>query len=111
MARSLVLVIAVLAVSACGGGDADPLGLPSRQPDLAGEVRDRDAGGRVLVVPNGDPCGYWIAVGDATVVDVDVQIEPEAIERGWRARVWIDGPVAESCPAQTSAEAVEILPR
>jgi hypothetical protein len=111
MARRLVLVIVVLAVSACGGGDADPLGLPSRQPDVTGEVRDRDADGRILVVPDGDACGYWVAVGDATVVDVDVQIEPEAIERGWRARVWIDGPVAESCPAQTSAEAVEILPR
>ena len=107
----LVVVIVVLAVSACGGGDTDPLGLPSRQPDFAGEVRDRDADGRILVVPNGDPCGYWVAVDTGNVVDVEVQIEHEAIERGGRARVWINGPIAESCPAQTSAEAVEILPR
>ena len=111
MPRAFILAIVVLAVSACGGGDADPLGLPSRQPDFTGEVRDRDTGGRILVVPKGDPCGYWVAVDGANVVDVDVQIEPEAIERGWRARVWINGPIAESCPAQTSAEAVEILPR
>jgi Protein of unknown function (DUF3221) len=111
MPRRLVLAILVLAVSACGGGDTDPLGLPSRQPDFTGEVRDRGADGRILVVPKGDPCGYWVAADEANVVDVDVQIEPEAIERGWRARVWIDGPIAESCPGQTSAEAVEILPR
>ena len=111
MSRTLVLAIAVLAVSGCGGGDADPLGLPSRAPDFTGEVKDRDADGRILVVPNGDPCGYWVAVGMANVVDVDVRIEAEAIERGWRARVWINSGIAESCPGQTSAETVEILPR
>ena len=111
MSRGIALVVVVLAVSACGGAGADPLGLPTREPDFTGEVRDRDGEGRILVVPNGDPCGYWVAVDAANIVDVDVQIEPDTIERGWRARVWIDGPIAESCPAQTSAEAVEILPR
>ena len=106
------LAFAVLALVGCGGEGGDPLGLPSRdEADFVGEVRDRDEGGRILVVPAGDACGVWLDVEEANVVDVDVQIEPESIERGWRARVWIDGPVAESCPAQAAAEAVEILPR
>jgi hypothetical protein len=110
MTRILVAVL-VLAFAGCGGDGGDPLGLPSREPDFTGEVRDRDDGGRILVVPAGDACGYWLDVDDATIVDVDVQIEPRGIERGWRARVWITGPVAESCPMQTTAEAIEILPR
>ena len=106
------LVVLGLGLAACGGGDdADPLGLPSRAPDFTGEVEEIDDQGRILVVPPGDPCGYWVAVADANVVDVDVQIEPDTIERGWRARVWVNGAIAESCPAQTSAGAVEILPR
>ena len=105
-------VVVGLGVAACGAGDdADPLGVPSRAPDFTGEVEEIDDGGRILVVPPGDSCGYWVEVADANVVDVDVQIEPDAIERGWRARVWVDGPIAESCPAQANAGAVEILPR
>jgi hypothetical protein len=109
MTRILLLTVVTLLAS-CGGDGGDPLGLPSAPPDFTGEVRDRDAE-RILVVPSGDACGYWLDVGDATIVDVDVQIEPRSIERGWRARVWITGPVAESCPMQAAAEAVEFLPR
>ena len=109
MLLALVLAL-VLFLPACGGEDGDPFGIPDRAPDFQGVVEDVDSGGRILVVPKGDRCGFWVAVGEATVVDVDVEIEPDGIPRGRRARVWVNGPIAESCPAQTSASAVELVP-
>jgi len=117
----LPLVVALAAVS-CDPATGPEL--PDRDATIQGPIvaRDldtsfRDPGQPTLHVKEGDddPCGIIFTVEESTVVvrrnaigeRIDARVRDLTV--GTRVRVWSDGAVADSCPAQARAEAVEIL--
>lgn len=103
-----LLALCLLAAGCEYRDDTNALGNFDEPPDVVGQIRQVE-GGRILVVPKRAGCGYWLSVDDTRVLDYDVFTDARVLSKGQRVRVWIDGTVAASCPAQGLAEAIEIV--
>jgi hypothetical protein len=112
--RTLLLALAMLIVSACGGGAAN------RSPDITGfitSVSGRADGVTVLVEADpshpsiGDKAS--VAVTSSTRITRGAQGGAAATARdlvpGLQVQVWFDGPVATSYPVQGKAQALVIV--
>jgi hypothetical protein len=119
MSGQSIALVTVLAL-----GCNSPI-LPNEEPTIEGAIHARNvpspsAGGRPTVHVKesaADPCGIIFSIDDETGLgrrDADGavrQIPLEQFEVGDRVRAWARGGiVAESCPGQASAEAIELLP-
>ena len=102
-----LIAVAVLLVASCAVSSTD---IPSETHTVHGTITQIDAQGRVLIEGDVSRCErYWFRVGSDTRVlqqtgtgDVEArQLDDLAV--GKTARAWANGPIAESCPAQTSA--------
>lgn len=106
---------AIALALACGG-----LVFPERTPSIVGNIveigRDAPFGGAKTVWVKQDPsdeCGIVFLADQAFIGDRpnDLAIRErdfDHLDVGQRVRVWA-GAIAESCPAQGSADAIEIL--
>lgn len=109
---------AVALFLACGS-----LAFPDAEPAIEGEVvgagPDIPFGGEgrfwVKEAPDA-PCGIVFGVTGSTTIgerqpDGSIsELSPDDVTVGRTVRVWA-GPIAESCPGQGEAEAVELIPR
>lgn len=125
-ARSDLLLLVLLSVVPVAGCDGPTdLELPAGEPTIEGPIVARDvplgiADDEVPTVhvkrDDDDSCGIIFAVEDFTEIvrrtgaGALVPAGVEDLEVGRRVRVWARGGIAESCPAQGRAEAVELLP-
>ncbi len=110
--------VALLAL-ACGS-----IAFPDRPPTIQGDIVGVGsevpfgAANRIWVKETpADPCGIVFTVTGSTEIGEprpDGSIEERSfgdLVVGLTVRVWASGPVAESCPAQAGAEAIELVPR
>lgn len=123
MKRALFAVPLLILTAACGGSGVS-VTLPDDQPAIDGDIIEI---GRSIPIAPDDPNTIWVKetpdapCGIVFVVDESTPIgqrraDGSASRRSFsdlavsqRVRVWADA-VAESCPAQARAEAIEILP-
>jgi hypothetical protein len=102
---ALAIVLAALALAACGADE----------PDARGTVIERQAGDRLLVRAAGDDCGDAWGHDAQTEVVVRGPLGDErsipwsAVEPGASVEVWADGDVAASCPGAGRAERLVVL--
>ena len=121
--RLLAALAAAVLLVACGddgeeaGVDLPPATArpPDRAPDTEGSVSEVTAGSLRVDEATGVVGPLAARVDDATEVlrRRDGAYHEAAladIAVGDRVQVWVDGPVAESSPAQAHAEAVVLLP-
>jgi hypothetical protein len=107
--------VAVLALGAllasCGGDDDERAAPPERPADSAGPVSDVTATSVRIDEATGVVGALAGRVDEDTVVLRRAGEDYEAatiddVEVGDRVEVWVDGPVAESFPAQAHAQTV-----
>ena len=115
----VALAVAVFALSAtgCGGSESGEAGgLPSRPADVHGIVASIEAahnGVVSIVIDRGGACAL------STRIPADVRVFRELggsrtsvtiahVAVGQKVDAWV-GPIAESCPEQTTAEAIVIV--
>jgi hypothetical protein len=110
--RSIALLLALVALAGCGGGD-DVGAPPDRAAEYAGLLEETDGEGRLLVRAGGDACGIWTSREDGARAFRRTgggfeEISWDAMAPGDQVELWIPGPIAESCPMQGAAEAAVV---
>ncbi len=120
-ARPFLLLCAVLVLPTCSS--PSDLELPDTRATIEGPIVARDVatsfsdeGQPTFHVKEGDddPCGIIFTVEEFTEIARRnatgelIEARVEELTVGTRVRVWARGGIAESCPAQGRAEAVEI---
>lgn len=117
MIKTVSVSLGVIVLIGCNS-----LTLPDRDPILEGEIVEIGAAApfgsaRTVWVKTdeSDPCGIVFGVTEETVIaarDPDGSLVDRSFDdlvAGQRVRVWARF-VAESCPGQSSPDAIEILP-
>lgn len=115
-ARGVLCAALVGSVAACGSLTF-PDEAPSIQGDIVGIGDDTPFGGATTIWVKedpDDPCGVVFGTDEAFIgrrlSDGEVrEIDFDQLAIGQTVRVW-SGPIAESCPGQGSADAIEVLP-
>lgn len=113
--------LALLAICACAGPTA-PEGLPERSPTVVGPIVARDTplssmGDKpnVHIRPVMEECGTVFAIDAQTTIvvrEANGRLRQGGVDDlmiGRMARAWARGVILESCPGQTTAEAIELL--
>lgn len=125
MGRTFWLAVATLGAALVQAGCDSSTGpeLPGSAPAITGPIVARNvdtptSDGRPTIhvkeIPN-DPCGIIFALEPDTEIarrtdeDALVAAAVDELTVGLPVRVWARGGIAESCPAQGVADAVEIL--
>lgn len=104
--KSLLFLLVLLLVAAC----TSFTDIPETEATVHGQITQIDAAGRVLIEADIQKCErFWFSIGPDTRVlqqtgtgDIEKGTVGD-LQVGRTARAWANGPIAESCPAQTSA--------
>jgi hypothetical protein len=105
------LVAVCLVLGSCGS----PSDIPDEPPTIDGSITALPSPNSVLIEADVSKCErYVFTITTRTRVLIrraNGAIEvgaPDDLRVAQRARAWADGPIAESCPMQTTAGAIEI---
>ncbi|HEX6987984.1 MAG TPA: DUF3221 domain-containing protein [Bacillota bacterium] len=114
--RWLLLILAAGAVILAAVRWMDAGGPPSAPADIAGDIVAVEDQGRVLLVQTGNSTqpDYRVRITNRTDVfrrqdGGVVRAETWSPVAGQRVRIWVDGPILESFPAQAAAGAILVL--
>lgn len=113
---AILLLMAALALTGCARPGSSPVTLPDRAPLVDGVITEMKEG-RVLVEADpakmeGSKCWFALEAKSLVAIEKEGQVEradADALIIGQRVKAWESGPVLESYPCQTGAQAILIL--